>query len=82
MYAFLIKTVENWSRGLLSALLNIPDPGILTGSSPEMIDSQYPWASVGIAVGAAVASGLILAPLDLIRTKSVPCSYCVLFTNL
>lgn len=69
MYAILTKTLENWSRGLLSALLNIPDPGLLTGGSPEVIDSQCPWASLGVAVGAAIASGLILAPLDLIRTK-------------
>jgi fusion and transport protein UGO1 len=76
VYAFLIKTIESWSRGLLSALLNVPDPGILAGGSPEVIDTQYPWASIGIAVGAAVASGLILAPLDLVRTKSVSCSDC------
>jgi len=64
----LLETIENWSRGLISALLNIPDPGVLS-TTAEIIDTQYPWSSLGVVVGAAVATGLILAPLDLVRTK-------------
>jgi len=73
VYTFLAKTIETWSKGVLSALLNVPDPGIMVGlgASTDVIDAQYPWASLAVAVGAAVAAGLILAPLDLIRTKSV-----------
>lgn len=73
VYGFLLHTIESWSRGLLSALLNVPDPGILggIGGAAEVVDTQYPWASLGIAVGGAVAAGLVLAPLDLIRTKSL-----------
>lgn len=73
VYSFLLNTIENWSRGLLSALLNVPDPGILggIGGAAELIETQYPWASLGIAVGGAVTAALILAPLDLIRTKLI-----------
>ena len=73
VYTFLAKTIETWSKGVLSALLNVPDPGIMVGlgASTDVIDTQYPWASLAVAVGASVAAGLILAPLDLIRTKSV-----------
>jgi mitochondrial fusion and transport protein UGO1 len=65
--------MERWSRGLLSALLNVPDEGLTAGASAaaELVDSPYPWASLGVAIGAAVTAGLILAPLDLVRTKFV-----------
>jgi fusion and transport protein UGO1 len=71
VYSVLVQTLEKWSRGLLSALLNVPDPDLTTGleMSAELIGSPYPWASLGVAIAAAVATGIILAPLDLIRTK-------------
>ncbi|KAH8775996.1 mitochondrial fusion protein-like protein [Hyaloscypha sp. PMI_1271] len=73
VYSVLVQTLEKWSRGLLSALLNVPDPDLATGleMSAELIGSPYPWASLGVAIAAAVATGLILAPLDLIRTKLI-----------
>jgi fusion and transport protein UGO1 len=73
VYSVLVQTLEKWSRGLLSALLNVPDPDLATGleMSADLIGSPYPWASLGVAIAAAVATGLILAPLDLIRTKYV-----------
>jgi fusion and transport protein UGO1 len=72
-YAFLLKSVENWSRGLFSGFFNVPDSGVVgaLGAVVEVVDSPYPWASLGVAVAASVATGLILAPLDLVRTKSV-----------
>jgi fusion and transport protein UGO1 len=81
----LAQTIEKWSRGLLSALLNVPDPDLTTGLeiSAELISSPYPWASLSVAIAAAVATGIILAPLDLIRTKYVcPCSPPTLFCKL
>jgi fusion and transport protein UGO1 len=71
VYAFLLKTVESWSRGMLSALLNVPDAGVIggLGATTEVADSVYPWASLAVAVAASVATGLLLAPLDLVRTK-------------
>jgi fusion and transport protein UGO1 len=68
IYSVLHKTLENWAKGLLSALVNLPDAG-LTGQAAELIDAQYPWTSLGVTVGAAVMAGLVLAPLDLVRTK-------------
>jgi fusion and transport protein UGO1 len=77
----LVQTLEKWSRGLLSALLNVPDPDLTAGleMSAELIGSPYPWAALGVAIAAAVATGLILAPLDLIRTKYVP-PFCIVFS--
>lgn len=71
IYSLLLQTVEQWSRGVFSALFNVPEAGVTTGLSipTELVDSQYPWASLGVAVAAAVSAGLILAPLDLVRTK-------------
>ncbi|RDW88319.1 hypothetical protein BP6252_00351 [Coleophoma cylindrospora] len=72
-YSILLKTIEGWSRGLLSAVFNVPDPGAISGlgASVEVIDTQYPWASLAVAVGAAAMAGVILAPLDIIRTKLI-----------
>ena len=71
VYAFLSKTVESWARGVFSALFNVPDAGVIggLGAVSEVADSPYPWASLAVAVAASVATGLMLAPLDLIRTK-------------
>ena len=71
VYSLLVKTVENWSRGLIAALVNVPDPGVLNGLgvSADVIDTSYPWASLGVAVAAAVVTGLVLSPLDLVRTQ-------------
>jgi len=71
IYTLASKTVESWSRGVLSAILNIPDPGVTPslGPSADLLDTNYPWASLGLAVAAAVITGLALAPLDLVRTK-------------
>ncbi len=73
VYGILLQTLEKWSRGLISALLNVPDTGLNAGleASAELADSPYPWASLGVAIAAAVTAGVILAPLDLIRTKYV-----------
>jgi mitochondrial fusion and transport protein UGO1 len=73
VYSFLLKTLESWSRGVLSALFNVPDPGLIVGlgAAADVVDASYPWSSLGVAIAAAVAAGLVLAPLDLVRTKSV-----------
>lgn len=73
VYAFLLKTVESWSRGVFSAMFNLPDAGVVgaIGAASDVADSPYPWATLAVAVAASVATALILAPLDLVRTKSV-----------
>ncbi|KAI1391676.1 mitochondrial carrier domain-containing protein [Hypoxylon trugodes] len=72
LYTVLQSLFENWSRSLLSALLNVPDLG-LKDDVDRLIDiaSPYPWASLCVAAAAAVATGLILAPLDLVRTRLI-----------
>ncbi|OBT81848.1 hypothetical protein VE02_09705 [Pseudogymnoascus sp. 03VT05] len=73
IYSALLRTFENWARSFLSAVFNAPDPGIvgIIGGGLDMVDSPYPWSSLGIAVGAAAIAGLALAPLDIVRTKLI-----------
>lgn len=72
VYTVLQSLLENWSRSLLSALFDVPDLGLKTDLD-RLVDlaSPYPWASLGIAAAAAVVTSLILAPLDLVRTRSI-----------
>ncbi|KAH7033549.1 mitochondrial carrier domain-containing protein [Microdochium trichocladiopsis] len=72
LYTVLQSLLENWSRSLLSALLNVPDLG-LKDDVDRLVDvaSPYPWLSLGVAAAAAVATGLALAPLDLVRTRLI-----------
>lgn len=74
VYNFLLKTSESWTRSLLSALLNVPDPALLGSAANgigglDIIDSPNPLVSLVVAVAAAAIAGLALAPLDLIRTR-------------
>lgn len=66
VYTVLQKTLESWIKGVLSALLNIPDSVSL---GVDSTDSPNPWASLGVAVAAGAMTGLLLAPLDLVRIK-------------
>lgn len=72
LYSVLQSLLENWSRSLLSALMNVPDLGV-KDDVDRLVDiaSPYPWASLCVAATAAVATGLILAPLDLVRTRLI-----------
>ncbi|KAI0805604.1 mitochondrial carrier domain-containing protein [Xylaria sp. FL0064] len=72
LYSILHSLLENWGRSLLSALLNVPDLGF-KDDVDRLVDiaSPYPWASLCVAATAAVATGLALAPLDLIRTRLI-----------
>ncbi|CAI6308006.1 unnamed protein product [Periconia digitata] len=76
VYNFLLKTTESWTRSLLSALLNIPDPGLIGSSASgigglDIIDSPSPFMSLGVAVAATAIAATLLAPLDLIRTRLI-----------
>jgi fusion and transport protein UGO1 len=70
IYSVLQSLLENWSRSLLSALFNVPDLGV-KNDLDRLVDiaSPYPWASLFVAAAAAVVTGLILSPLDLVRTR-------------
>ncbi|KAF2084592.1 mitochondrial carrier [Saccharata proteae CBS 121410] len=76
VYNFLLKTIETWLRSLLSALLNVPDPGLLGGygvggGGLDVVDSPNPFMSLTVAVAAAGITGLFLAPLDIVRTRLI-----------
>ncbi|KAF1996479.1 mitochondrial carrier [Amniculicola lignicola CBS 123094] len=76
VYNFLLKTSESWTRSLLAALFNIPDPGLLGSAGSgigglDIIDSPNPIMSLIVAVAASAIAGLALAPLDLIRTRLI-----------
>ncbi|KAL1894075.1 hypothetical protein Cpir12675_003859 [Ceratocystis pirilliformis] len=70
VYNVLQSLLENWSRSFLSAIFNVPDIGVKDDLDKLIgIASPYPWASLCVAAAAAVATGLILCPLDLVRTR-------------
>jgi fusion and transport protein UGO1 len=75
IYNFLLKTTESWFRSAICAILNIPDPGLVTSASGigglDIIDSPSPLMSLGVAVAATAIAATILAPLDLIRTRLI-----------
>jgi fusion and transport protein UGO1 len=58
---------------MLAAIVNIPDPGGPVGLGMmelvDIADAPYPWVSLAVTVGAAAMAGLLLAPLDIVRTK-------------
>ena len=69
IYSVLQSLLENWSRSLFSALINVPDVGV--GDIDRAIDlaAPYPWMSLVVATAASVVTALALAPLDLVRTR-------------
>jgi fusion and transport protein UGO1 len=75
IYNFLLKTTESWLRSAISAILNVPDPGLMTAASGigglDIIDSPSPLMSLGVAVAATAIAASLLAPLDLIRTRLI-----------
>jgi fusion and transport protein UGO1 len=75
IYNFLLKTTESWFRSAISAILNVPDPGLVTSASGigglDIIDSPNPLMSLGVAVAATAIAATLLAPLDLIRTRLI-----------
>jgi fusion and transport protein UGO1 len=72
LYTVLQSLLENWSRSFLSAIFNVPDLGV-KDDFDRLIDiaSPYPWASLFVAATAAVTTGVLLSPLDLVRTRFV-----------
>ena len=81
VYNVLLRTIETWTRSLLSAMLDLPDATLLSLGSPlgsvSILDSPNPVASVAVAVGAAGIAGLVLAPIDMVRTRyASPVSSC------
>lgn len=76
IYNFLLKTTESWFRSMLSALLNVPDPGLIGAAASGMggldiAESPSPLMSLAVAVTATAIAATVLAPLDLVRTRLI-----------
>ena len=79
VYNVLAKALESWTRSLLCAVLNLPDPSALSAGPSEIVasvmggldvtDSPSPFVSLAVAVTAAGIAGVLLSPLDLVRTR-------------
>lgn len=79
VYGVLLRTLTTWTRSMLAALLALPDAGLVLGSGGggaiggrDLVDSPAPFAAMGVAVVASAAVALLLAPLDIARTRYVP----------
>lgn len=68
-YTVLQSWVENWSRGALATMFSVPDIGVEEDMLDAFTRSPHPWTTLGVAAAAAVVTGLLLAPLDLVRTR-------------
>ncbi|SCU94263.1 LADA_0G07536g1_1 [Lachancea dasiensis] len=64
IYNFLSVTLDAWFTGLLSPFLQIPDPYFI-----DIVHSSDPRKSIFLTIGASVFAGLVLLPVDLIRTR-------------
>ncbi|KAF1945558.1 mitochondrial carrier, partial [Clathrospora elynae] len=76
IYNFLLKTTEGWFRSMISAVLNVPDPGLIGSAASgigglDITDSPSPLTSLGVAVAATAIAATLLAPLDMIRTRLI-----------
>ncbi|MCJ1259443.1 mitochondrial fusion and transport protein ugo1 [Lignoscripta atroalba] len=84
IHSIILSTITSFVRSLLCALLALPDPGIsLQGITPALIptpstvggidvlSSPSPFASLFAAVSAAGIAGIVLAPIDIARTKLI-----------
>ena len=77
IHSILVSTVTSFVRSFLSAFMSLPDPGLSFTTAPsgsyagglDILSSPSPLASLAVAVSAAGLAGIILAPLDIARTK-------------
>ena len=86
LYSILLRTTDSFLRSLLLALFGLPDlvgpenggmtPGIASSagagiSGLDLTDSPSPIASLVVVGLASCLSGLLLSPLDLVRTRLI-----------
>ncbi|SCV05621.1 LANO_0H11518g1_1 [Lachancea nothofagi CBS 11611] len=64
IYNFLSVTLDAWFTGLISPFLQIPDPYFI-----DIVHSTDTRKSIFLTIGASVFTGLVLLPVDLIRTR-------------
>lgn len=69
-YGLAWTMVESFVGGLTAGALDVPYLGLVGGKGYiNVAESSSPLGSFGVAVFSALATSLILAPLDMIRTK-------------
>ncbi|KAL8814479.1 MAG: hypothetical protein Q9223_006297, partial [Gallowayella weberi] len=76
-HSILLSTIAAFTRSFFAAVFAVPDPSLslqisLTAGSVgglDILSSPAPMASLAIAVSAAGIAGILLAPLDIARTK-------------
>ncbi|KAF3902588.1 hypothetical protein ABW21_db0207849 [Orbilia brochopaga] len=66
VYTVLTSTIEAWTQSFLSAVLNVPDPSLT-----EIIDCPTPLTALCIVVASSAITALLLAPLDIVRTRII-----------
>ena len=83
LYSILLRTTDSFLRSLLLALFGLPDligpenrgmtPGIASAgmSGLDLSDSPSPMTSLVVVGLASCLSGLLLSPLDLVRTRLI-----------
>lgn len=77
LLSILSSTIASFTRSFISALLGLPDPGLSIQLSPpltyagglDILSSPSPLTSLAVVISAAGIAGIVLAPLDIIRTK-------------
>ena len=77
LLSILSSTIASFTRSFISALLAIPDPGLSFQLSPlstyagglDILSSPSPLTSLAVVISAAGIAGIVLAPLDIVRTK-------------
>ncbi|KAL9598660.1 MAG: hypothetical protein Q9219_004329 [cf. Caloplaca sp. 3 TL-2023] len=76
-HSILLSTLTSFTRSFLAAILAIPDPSLSFQLHPpsgsagglDILSSPAPMSSLAVAVSAASIVGIILAPLDIAKTK-------------
>ncbi len=79
VHSVLLSTITSFVRSFFSAFLALPDPGFSFTATPmfsytgglDILSSPSPLGSLAVAVSAAGVAGIILAPLDIARTKLI-----------
>ncbi|KAI4201379.1 MAG: hypothetical protein LQ350_003298 [Teloschistes chrysophthalmus] len=77
IHSILLSTITSFARSFLAAIFAVPDPNLSFQISPsigsagglDILSSPAPMATLAVAVSAAGLAGIILAPLDIARTK-------------
>ncbi|KAL8754096.1 MAG: hypothetical protein Q9199_004594 [Rusavskia elegans] len=77
VHSILLSTITSFARSFFAAIFAVPDPSLSFQINPpagsvgglDILSSPTPMASLAIAVSAAGIAGILLAPLDIARTK-------------